>query len=122
MGKIEGKYMGIKHEEADARAKEKGRNTDSDSRRCADVGRKSEGNGSQQKRADRTNCQESSIFTTGSTITGGMLRHLNDEYRQQLANKKHERQLIDAEILRIESRIQEFEALESELEKAIENM
>jgi hypothetical protein len=114
--------MGIKHEEADARAKEKGRNNDTDSRRGADVGRESEGDGSQQERTDRTNCQKSSIFTAGSTITGGMLRQLNSEYRQQLANKKHERDLVDAEILRIESRIQEFEALEAELEKSIENM
>jgi chromosome segregation ATPase len=49
-----------------------------------------------------------------------MLRHLIDDYREQVALKLAERERIDHEISRLRSRVQELESLQTELEKQVE--
>jgi chromosome segregation ATPase len=77
--------------------------------------------GDKQERDYRTHSSESSIFSTGTTVTGGMLDHLIDEYCDQVAAKKDEARRINDEVKRLESRIQEFKALREELKKQTED-
>ncbi|BAZ66284.1 hypothetical protein NIES4106_10340 [Fischerella sp. NIES-4106] len=120
--------MGIKTDEkTTARSKEEGCDGDANSRRGGDAGHKGESSEDQQKRVDRANSTKPSIFDTGTSITGGMLRQLISDYRDQVAAKKNEAHRLKDEIQRIndeteklEARIKEFEALEQELEKQLE--
>lgn len=85
------------------------------------TGRKSQATGNQQERDYRASGSESSVFSTGTTVTGGMLDHLIDEYCDQVAAKKAEAERINDEVKRLESRIQEFKSLRQELDKQTED-
>ncbi|WP_445630425.1 hypothetical protein [Nostoc sp. DSM 114167] len=119
--------MGIKNEETVARGEEKERHVHTDTRGHADAGRESESYWYQQERVNRADSSQSSLFSPGSTITGGMLGQLIKDYKDQLASKKHQIQFLqnliqnaEGEALRLEERIQEFEALQEELEKQLQ--
>ncbi|MEH1807794.1 MAG: hypothetical protein V7L28_21085 [Nostoc sp.] len=119
--------MGITNEEAVARRKEKECNVHTDTRRYADVGREGESHRHQQKRINRANSSQPSVFGSRSTITGGMLGQLIKSHRDQLASKKHQIQFLqnllqsaEKEAEELQARIQEFETLEEELEKQLQ--
>ncbi|MEA5622510.1 hypothetical protein VB740_05995 [Nostoc sp. UHCC 0251] len=119
--------MGITNEEAVARGEEKERHVYTDARRYADAGRESESDWHQQERINRANSSEPSLFGSRPTITGGMLGQLIKDYRDQLASKKHQVQFLqnliqnaESEANRLEERIQEFETLQEELEKQLQ--
>lgn len=121
--------MGIANEETVTRSTEERFNFNADTRRCGDARREGQGNGYQQERDDRTDSQRTSIFSLGKSITGGMLRQLIADYRDQLAAKKEEIRKhyeeinqLNEEAEKIESRIQEFELLKSQLEKDSEQL
>nr|WP_230968094.1 hypothetical protein [Nostoc sp. WHI] len=119
--------MGTTNEKAATRSEEKGSNANTDTRRRGNAERESQGNGYQQERDDRTYSERTSILSLGISITGGMLRQLISDYRDQLAAKKEEIQKhydeirqLNGEAEKIESRIQEFESLQIQLEKQSE--
>lgn len=77
--------------------------------------------GTEQERNYRASSSQSSVFSTGTTITGGMLDHLIDEYCDQVAAKEAEVERINDEIKRLNTRVQEFKALRQELNKQTED-
>lgn len=79
------------------------------SRRSGNAGCESGSDGSQQKRTDRADSSRSNFIGDGSTVTGGILRQLIEESKSQVAAKK-------TEILQLESKIQDFNALLEKLE------
>ena len=85
------------------------------------TGGESEAIGNQQERDYRASSSQSSIFSTGTAVTGGMLDHLIDEYCDQVEAKENEVQRINDEIKRLKSRVQEFKALREELHKHTED-
>jgi hypothetical protein len=105
MGNIDGK----KDEDSSPRTEEEGFYSHTHAGRGGDAGRQSEISWHQQERIDRANCSQSTLLSTREAVTGKMLRQLIGEYREQVAIKKNE-------IQHLEARIQEFEALEKELE------
>lgn len=76
--------------------------------------------GGQQKRNHRKNRSQSSLLSTGTTVTGGMLDHLIEEYCAQVEAKKHEIIRANEEIKRLNARIEEFKTLKKELDKQTE--
>jgi hypothetical protein len=116
--------MGIANEETATWSTQERFDVNSDTRGSRDAGRKSQGYGHQQKRDDRAYSERASIFSPGISITGGMLRQLIGDYRDQLAAKKEQIkklyeqvQQLSGETEKIESRIQEFESLQFQLEQ-----
>nr|WP_265578959.1 hypothetical protein [Nostoc sp. LEGE 06077] len=121
--------MGIANEETATRSTQERLDVNTDTRRGRDVRREGQSDGHQQERDDRTNSKRASILSPGISITGGMLRQLIGDYRDQLASKKEEIKKLyeeihqlDAEAEKIESRIQEFESLQSQLENDSEHL
>lgn len=119
--------MGITNEETVARGEEKERNVHPDTRGYADARGESESYRYQQERINRANSTQSNFIFSGSAITGGMLRQLIKDYRDQLAAKKHQFEFLqeliqntESEAQRLEERIQEFEILQEELEKQVQ--
>lgn len=97
------------------------------SRRDGSPRGESESFGYQQERDNRENSSQSSIFSPGTTITGGMLDHLIDEYCNQVTTKDGEIQRLEEEIQRLrdekkrlQSRIVEFKALKEELNRSLQ--
>lgn len=120
-------YTGRKNEKAAARAEEERSNVDLDSRRSGEIGGQSKSSWTKQERIDRTDSQGSSVFAAGTTITGGMLDHLIEEYGDQVALQQQQIQRLNEdithrynEIKRLESRIQEFKMLRDEFQKQFE--
>jgi hypothetical protein len=71
----------------------------------------------QQKRDNRAYRPQSSIFSSGTTVTGGVLDNLIDEYCDQVELKENEIQRLSDEVNRLKSRVQEFKLLRDELQK-----
>ncbi|BAZ50139.1 hypothetical protein NIES4103_27530 [Nostoc sp. NIES-4103] len=113
--------MGTTNEKTIARSAQAKFKPDSIAGGCRVTGGESEAVGNQQERDYRTNSSESSIFSAGTAVTGGMLDHLIDEYCDQVAAKEDEIQRINDEIKRLRSRVQEFKALREELKKQTED-
>jgi hypothetical protein len=107
MGNINGKKIHTRTTQAEY-------NADANSAGSGTTGNKGKDPGNQQERVCRENSQESSFGKSGRTVTGGMLCQLIEEWEQQLAIKK-------LEIDQLESRINEFRALQEELDQRIEN-
>ncbi len=112
--------MGIQDEKTIARAEEAKAEFDNISGRYAVVGNKSANVGNQQERDNRASGSQSSIFTTGTSVTGGMLDHLIAEYSDQMVVKENEIQHLTDEIKRLGARVKEFQALREELNKQTE--
>lgn len=81
------------------------------------AGRESESIRNQQKRDNRAHRSQSSVFSPGTAVTGGVLDNLIDEYCDQVELKENEIQRIIDEVNRLKSRVQEFRVLRSELQK-----
>ncbi|MEH1862058.1 MAG: hypothetical protein V7L21_29560 [Nostoc sp.] len=81
------------------------------------AGGESESIRNQQKRNNRAHSSQSSIFSPGTAVTGGVLDNLIDEYCDQVANKESEIQRLVDEVTRLKSRVQEFKVLREELQK-----
>ncbi|BBD64486.1 hypothetical protein NIES4072_18520 [Nostoc commune NIES-4072] len=86
-------------------------------RRNGITGREGQNLRNQQERDHRASSQKSSIFSSGTAVTGGMLDHLIDEYCSQVAIKQEEIERLNNEVSRLETRVQEFKALRAELQK-----
>ncbi|AFY31615.1 hypothetical protein Cal7507_1141 [Calothrix sp. PCC 7507] len=114
------KYTGRKNEKATAWAEEERPNVNSLPRGCGEIGSEGQSARSQQERAGRAISERSSVFSCGTAVTGGMLDHLIDDCRIQVARKKEEKQQIENEIERLESKISEIEELKQELSKKLE--
>ncbi|MEN2383531.1 MAG: hypothetical protein ACSI46_00475 [Gloeotrichia echinulata DVL01] len=112
--------MGTKDEKASARTTQAKPKSIGITGGCGVVGGESESLGNQQERNYRAGSPQPSIFGTGTTVTGGMLDHLIDEYCDQVASKENEIARANDEIKRLNSRIQEFKALKEELVKQTE--
>lgn len=113
--------MGTTNEKTIARTAQAKLKPDGIARGCGITGGESQAIGNQQERDYRASSSQSSVFSTGTTITGGMLDHLIDEYCDQVAAKKAEVQRINNEVKRLESRIEEFKSLRQELDKQTED-
>lgn len=87
-----------------------------DTGRDSDVGSKSGGIGNQQKRASRADGSQQDFIGDGSSVTGGILRQLINEYESQLVSENELKKQVEAKIVQIESRIQEFTSLLGQLE------
>ncbi|MDZ8083201.1 MAG: hypothetical protein RMX35_29565 [Nostoc sp. DcaGUA01] len=83
--------------------------------RRRNVRHQSKSAGNQPQRAHRTYCQGSSYLGLGSKTNGGVIDNLIDEYRDQVAVKKAAIRTLELEIEKLESRIQNFEAVQSQL-------
>jgi chromosome segregation ATPase len=112
--------MGTTNEKADARTEEEKLELNIVPRRSGIARSEGENAGNQQERDHRANSTRSSIFSPGTAVTGGMLDHLIDEYRDQMATKESELERLKDEIKRLAARIKEFEALRQELKKQSE--
>lgn len=73
------------------------------------AGCESGSNGNQQERTDRADSPRSDFIGDGNPVTGGILRQLIEESKNQVAAKK-------TEISQLESKIQDFNALLERLE------
>ena len=103
--------------ETPTRTEKEGLNIDPDPGRGRNVGSTSQDAGSQQERTYRTHSSESSIFSSGTSVTGGMLDHLIDDHLDQMAAKEDEVKRIQAEMERLKARVQELKALREDLKK-----
>lgn len=88
------------------------------------TGREGEYFGGQQERDAGTNSPKSSIFSPGTTATGGMLDHLIDDALDEMVVKENEAKQIAAQAKRVQVdmkrlkfRVQELKALREELNK-----
>lgn len=84
------------------------------------VGSESKGIRNQQERDNRTGSSQSSFFSAGTAITGGMLDHLIDECCDQVSTKQQDIQRLESELKRLESKIDELKTLKEELNKQAE--
>ncbi len=84
------------------------------SRGCRNVGFKSAELGYKPERIDRADSSESDFFKPGTSITGGILSQLIQEYGDQVATKKHE-------IEWLELRINQFKRILEELDQRTES-
>ena len=112
-----------KSQNSDSWTEEERLHPHSDSRGSGNARRQSSGTGDQQKRTNRTNSSEPSFLGTRTTVTGEILTQLISVYRDQLVGKQEELQRlqhVQNEIVLIQSRIQECEALQNELEAKVE--
>ncbi|MEH1805389.1 MAG: hypothetical protein V7L28_08540 [Nostoc sp.] len=112
--------MGTKNEKTIARSAQAKPEPVSVTGSCGDVGGKSKTTWNQQERDYRAGRSESSVFSPGAAVTGGMLDHLIDEYCDQMAAKQEEIEHLQNEIKRIQSRVQEFKALREDLKRQSE--
>lgn len=110
MGNINGK----KNQDRDIWAKEKRCNRYVDSGRCRYLRCKGGRFGDKSQRTNRKNGSFSRFFN-GDTSAGGMFRHLISYHREQVAALDLEIQRISTEKSKHEVKIQEIEALLSEL-------
>lgn len=117
-------YTGeTKDEKAAARAEEERLNINVDPRRGGQIRGESQSPWTEQERIDRADSQRSSIFSSpGTTVTGGMLDHLIDDYAGQVAVKEQEITRLNEdinryrdEVGRLNFRIEELKALKEEL-------
>lgn len=108
--------MYTKNEEVYTRAKEAGAEIECDPGCHRDVGCESGSIGNQQERIGGTDSSQQGFIGDGSPVTGGILRQLIDEYNNQLAYENERKQQIEAKIVQIDSRIQEFTSLLEQLE------
>ncbi len=83
----------------------------------------------QSERTYRANSTQSSIFSSGASDDGGILRQLIRDYRDQVATRRDQVAVKKAEIKRLEDeaeklefRIQEFETLQHQLEQESEQI
>ena len=112
------KYMGTtKNEEAVTWTEKAEPESVGLSRGCGVAGGESEFIGNQQKRDNRAYRSESSIFGSGTAVTGGVLDNLIEEYCDQVQLKENEIQRLNDEVNRLKSRVQEFRVLRGELQK-----
>lgn len=126
--------MGITNgEKVDTRREEEERHVHPDTGGNRTTGNQGEISWHQQKRANRTDSKEPSIFGSGSSVTGGMLRQLISDYRDQKAAKQNEIRRIEEEKQRLDeqknrledeakklqARIEEFESLQKDLDRSI---
>ncbi len=86
------------------------------SRSCAVAGGESESIGNQQKRNNRAYSSQSSAFSPGTTVIGGALDSLIDEYCDQVELEESEIQRLKDEVNRLKSRVKRFRVLR-ELQK-----
>lgn len=107
--------MNINNEKIFARTEEKECNAYPDPRGGKSFGRESKINRLQQERDDREDRSWSDFSGFGRTITGGMLRQLIKEYKDQLATKKDTIERLTSEVQQLEAKIEEFESLEKQL-------
>jgi hypothetical protein len=91
------------------------------SRSTGTIGGKGKNLEHEQERDNRARSSESSIFSPGTAVTGGMLDHLISEYCDQVAAKQDDIHRIENEVDRLQSRVKEFKALREELRKQSES-
>lgn len=101
--------MGTINEKVDSRTTQEKREFHDDSGRNRNAEDESRSSRNKQKRISRADSPRPDFIGDGNPISGKLLRQLIDEYTNQVANKK-------AEIVQLESRIQEFNALLEQLE------
>jgi hypothetical protein len=111
---------GSKDENRDSWTEEEGYNSDSDSTGSRNTGYKSESLGNQPQRIDRADGSEFNFTQSGWANTGGVLGHIIDYYREQVALKKAERDRLDNDILQLESRVSDLELLQNQLIDSIQ--
>lgn len=104
------------YEKIHARSEQTTNQANCDTGRDSDVGCKSGSIGNQQKRASGADGSRQDFIGDGSSITGGILRQLIDEYESQLVSENELKKQVEAKIVQIESRIQEFTSLLEQLE------
>jgi len=86
------------------------------------AGYQSQSAGSQPQRVNRTHCQRASYLRLGSETDGGVVKDLIDEYRDQVAIKKATIKSLELEIDQIESRIQQFETIQVQLNHQLQEV
>ncbi|MBE9214561.1 hypothetical protein IQ247_18120 [Plectonema cf. radiosum LEGE 06105] len=101
--------MHTTNEKVDSWSKEARREFEYDPGRNRDARDESGNVGHQQERAGGADSPRPNFIGDGNPVTGKILRQLIDESENQVATKK-------AEILQLESKIQEFNALLEQLE------
>lgn len=110
-----GNLNGEKNQDRNIRSEEKGCNRYVDTRKRRYFRRKSRCSGDKSQRANRENGSFTRFFDGDASI-GGMFRHLISYHREQVANLDLEIQRISKEKSKHEVKIQEIEALLSELD------
>jgi hypothetical protein len=78
---------------------------------------KGKSTGNKQKRDNRAHSSQSSIFSPGTAVTGGVIDNLIEEYDEQVQLKENEIQRLIEEVSRLKLRAQEFRVLRDELQK-----
>ncbi len=123
-GKIEvvdmGKIDGTKSQDCRSWHEKEGCDSNSHSRRRRNAGYQSESLGNQPKRINRTNCKGASYLRLGSEANGGVVDNLIDDYRNQVAVKRANIRTLELEIEQIESRIKQFEAIQAQFSRQLE--
>ncbi|BAY86000.1 hypothetical protein NIES267_55060 [Calothrix parasitica NIES-267] len=108
--------MGTMNAKVDSRPKQEKYDADAHPGREENAGSKSESSRGEYERIGGTDSSGRLLFGDGCAITGGIIRQLIDEYKNQVANKNEQKSQIEAEIVQLNSRIQEFNSLLEELE------
>ena len=108
--------MGTINEKVDSWTEKAKREFHNDSRWDKNARRESGDSGNQQERVGGTDSSQQDFIRCGGAVTGGILRQLIDEYTNQVAHRNEQKKQLEAEIVQLASRIQEFNSLLEELE------
>nr|WP_039748289.1 hypothetical protein [Hassalia byssoidea] len=114
--------MGTKNEEAVTWSEKAEANSDNFPGGGRIAGSTSKNAGNQQERNTRACGSQSGIFALGTADDGGILDHLIGECVDQMATKREEAKRLDAEIKRLESRVEEYRTLREQLKKQSEEI
>lgn len=108
--------MGTIDAKIDSRSKQEKHNADFDSGREEDVRGKSKSDRSEYVRTRGTDSSERNFSKDRESASGKIVHQLIDEYNHQIARKHEQKRQIEAEIVELSSRVEEFHTLLEELE------
>lgn len=100
-----------KNEKTVTWSQEKGHDLHSVSRMRRAFGYQGKILGYQQKRNNRKSGSVANFLGDGQENIGGMLRHLINEYRNQVADKEKELQKMELDILHLHNKLRDLESL-----------
>ena len=108
--------MGRINEEVDPRAAQEKREFHNDSGRDRKIGSEGGSTGNQQERINRADSPRPDFPGDGHPVTGKIIRQLINDYASQVAQKHDQKKQLEAEILQLDSKIEEFNSLLEQLE------
>lgn len=108
--------MGTINEKIDSRTTQEKREFHDDPGRNREAGGKSRSFGNQQERISGADSPRPDFIGDGDPVIGKLVRQLIDDFANQVARKNEQKKQIEAEIVELATKIQEFNSLLEQLE------